>query len=251
MAQPAIRIVNRIIGNSKNFLPVNLVDIDEIKSFSIKPLIDVRQFLNVSEYFKGEVFSDIPEEKLEAKVVDSIMQKWKELDSKMTGFPGSSCMDGMLYISNLLQSIPIGENLRFRAQNPVDDEDYKGLSDLVVYTYNPLRIPVVYIVLAKNHDIYQGRAQLYPQLLASHELARRKENCEYPVYGVISLVTEWIFVRFDGEEWIESDSFMVGSVDDQTAIHRVAESLYRIIQNQNKKVEDIVKKYSPKKRKIQ
>jgi hypothetical protein len=125
------------------------------------------------------------------------------------------------------------------------EEEYGGPIDIVIYAYTPSMMPVLYIVEAKKNDIDQGRAQLYPQLKVCYEQAQRKENWEKPIFGAISTVDKWVFVKYNGKRWIESEPFLISTYHDRNGIQRVAEALFKIIRQQNDLVEDIVAKYAP------
>ncbi len=210
------------------------------------------KLLNISDHLEGDVFTGISNPVHFAdeidEIVNTVMKLWKQFAS-ISDF-GDKEKKCTLYIGNIIQTmLPIfSNNLHFDAEYFVKNEQFGGELDMVIHAYTPTKIPVVCIVEAKKNDINQGRAQLYPQLKICHDLAKKVENWNHPVYGVISTVKEWIFVRFDGEDWLESPSFMVSSARDRDGIQKVIESFYKIIHHQNMLVEDLVLKCKLKKR---
>jgi hypothetical protein len=105
-------------------------------------------------------------------------------------------------------------------------------------------MPVMNIVVAKESDFYLGRAQLYPQLKICYEQARLKENWESPIFGVISTADKWVFVKYNGKQWIESEPLLISTYRDRNGIEKVVEEFFKIIRQQNDLVEDIVAKYA-------
>jgi hypothetical protein len=73
-----------------------------------------------------------------------------------------------------------------------------------------------------------------------------KESWENPIFGVISTASYWIFVKYDGNEWIESLPMAISSVNDIIGIENVLEALYKILQHQN----DLVASIHQEKRKV-
>lgn len=119
--------------------------------------------------------------------------------------------------------------------------------DIAIYAYTPSKIPVVYIVEAKKSDIDRGRAQLYPQLKACYEQAKNEENWDSPIYGAISTVDRWVFVRYDGKEWVEAEPFAITTSHDRIGVQKVVEALFKILEYQNGQVEQLVSMKSKKK----
>jgi hypothetical protein len=202
----------------------------------------VKKMLKIKKYEQGNVFddilsrSDIQQDNL-GKLMDNVLPLWEQLAIFMRPFPGNKESKTMLYIFELMQiSMPLcSNNLQF---DFVKDQEL----DIVIHADTISKIPVVFIVKAKKNDLDQGRAQLYPQLKDCYELNKKEEDWDHPIFGVISTVKEWIFVRFDGKRWIESPSFIILSQSERNGIQKVIESIYKIIHHQNMLVKHLVDK---------
>jgi hypothetical protein len=209
------------------------------------------KILNLRRHKQGDVFADIstsvPPEDLK-EVVDCIVMLWTKLTSVMGPFPGNIEKASSLYIADVMQIlVPLFSNyLRLEYEHFIKDEQFGGQIDMVVHADTLSKLPVVYIVEAKKNDINQGRAQLYPQLKICHELAKKEENWDHPIFGVISTVKEWIFVRFDGEKWLESNPFYISSENDRHSIEKLIEGMYKIMLHQSMLVKDLVDKFDKK-----
>ena len=155
------------------------------KKYSNRSWDEVMQILRIPGFTQGDVFSGLsmsvnPEDL--QKIVDSVMVRWNEL-AVMMGFPGNKEKKCLIYVANILQTIlPIFPDLHFDVEYMAKDEQFGGEMDMVIHAYTPSKIPVVYIVEAKKYDIDQGRAQLYPQMKLCHELARKEEKWDYPIF---------------------------------------------------------------------
>ncbi len=72
---------------------------------------------------------------------------------------------------------------------------------------------------------------------------RRKKTGSDQSFGAISTVKEWVFVRYDGTEWIEARSLMIASFDDRDGMEKLVEALFHIFDYQNRQVQELVSKY--------
>jgi hypothetical protein len=189
--------------------------------FDIKPCPNrswdtVIQKLKIPGFIKGDVFSQITLKKFDQieNSVDKILKNWKDITATFgSGFPGENEKERQYFLMHLMISIPF-ESLKMHMLDPLDpDELYEeqGLTAEMYIYADPSEMPVMFIVEARKHDIDQGRAQLYPQSKICYEYAKENENWDHPIYGVITTLNLWIFVRYDGENWLESPFFCISS----------------------------------------
>jgi hypothetical protein len=204
---------------------------------------EVMELLGICQIVQGNVFprTDIPDL---TSVVTRVLKTWEER-SFLMNFPGNNENECQFYAMDLVIStmLPTCRNLAIRLQYPGKDEEYGGPMDISIYAKTPSKMPVMHIVEAKKNDFNQGRAQLYPQLKVCYQLANAKEEWGHPIYGAISTVREWIFVKYDGVEWIEAECLQIATYRDRIGIQKVAEALFKTLDLQNQQVEHVVFKY--------
>ena len=58
---------------------------------------------------------------------------------------------------------------------------------------------------------------------------------KYPfyVYGIITNVVEWDFIRYDGETWVQSESKRIDSLHDKDGVREVLSYAYNILKYQH------------------
>jgi hypothetical protein len=213
------------------------------KSFSGRNWDEICKLLSIVRVVHGDIIPNVAIGDL-SNIIGDVLSAWNKR-SLLLEFPGHNESESEDYVMDVLLSVvPHGERLAIRKRYPVKSEEYGGPVDIAVYALTPSKMPVVYVVEAKKRDVDQGRAQLYPQLKLCYELAKREEEWENPIYGAISTVKEWVFVRYDGKKWLESQPLAITTAHDQTGVERVVEVLYKIIHHQNSLVENVVKKYA-------
>lgn len=198
---------------------------------------EIKELLGITRIIQGQIIPDeqIPLDNLHT-ITREILWKWDQRSS-LFEFPGRNENECRDYIKDVLLSVvPKGGNLAITtAKN-------KGIE---IYTLTPSEMPVLCQVETKKSDIEQGRAQLYPQLKACYELAKENEGWDNPIYGIISTVMNWVFVRYNGKEWVELEPLAITTAHDKSGIQNVVEILYKIIQHQQNLLQDVVKKDSP------
>jgi hypothetical protein len=212
------------------------------KSFSARSWDEVRKLLLIRGVSHGDIFPDIQLSDL-TDMINEVLTIWKKR-CNFIEFPGENENECEDFVKDLIISVlPLGGNLAYKLRYPVKTEEFGGPMDIAIYATTPSRMPVVYIVEAKKHNIDQGRAQLYPQLKVCYEEAKKEEKWDHPIYGVISTVNQWVFVKYDGNEWLEARSLMIASFDDRQGVEKVVEALFKILNYQNQQVQQVVAKY--------
>jgi hypothetical protein len=202
------------------------------KEFSERNWLDVCKRLKIIEPCTGNIFNSsstvqLDQDNLKSSV-DGVLNTWSRR-SKIWRFPGYNENELMIFICDIIYYVfPINENLAILSDSEA--------IDLKVCAKNYSHAPVVYIVEAKKGDIDQGRAQLYLQLKICYEIAKQEEKWEFPIYGVISTGMIWIFIKYDGNHWVESNPILVSDVGDSENIKKVVEMFYKIIHLQNDRV---------------
>ena len=175
---------------------------------------------------------------------DRVLDIWRRREQN-GGFPGANEVDSERYVDDMLHCVnhDFHDILQIRSQyGKVNDDQTGGYLDIAVYAKTPSKLPVLYIVEAKEYDMNQGRAQLYPQLRLCYR-ANLKRKWKHPIYGVVTRANEWIFVRYDGRKWRESRSMFVVDVQDEKGIKAVTDATYGIIEMQATFVRPFVEKY--------
>lgn len=178
--------------------------------------------------------------------INDVLKMWEVCRKAMNTFPGrnnSECND---FVLNVLHSLPNVENVWYERDNCVPDTAITGLIDFGYVASKGLYSPILCILQAKDIGIVQGRAQNYVQLLSCYDLAQKSycrpmfmvdqtvcgvsekqllKNFLLCMYGVVSTVKEWIFVRFDGKEWLETDDIHITpdfKEEDKESVRQVA-----------------------------
>jgi hypothetical protein len=128
-----------------------------------------------------------------------------------------------------------------------------GLLDYAYVASTGLFTPIVSIIEATDGKIVHGRAQNYVQLLSCYDLAQKSylklmaakhrgvsekqllKDFSLCTYGVVSSVSEWLFVRFDGKEWLETSVIPVtpNFEADRENIKKILTILYSILMHQS------------------
>jgi hypothetical protein len=219
---------------------------DKRKKNVYKSWREIKELFGIVQVVQGHIIPDAPDiipDNLQ-NIMQEILWKWNQRAS-LFEFPGKNEDEREDYVKDILLSVvPKGGNLAITTQYPVKNKEYGDPFDIVIYALTPSEMPVIYIVEAKMNDIEQGRAQLYPQLKVCYELAKKKENWDNPIYGAISTVMNWVFVRYNGKKWVELEPLAVNTPHDQAGIQKVVKVLYKIILHQQNLIQDVVKKYS-------
>jgi len=213
------------------------------KSFSQRSWDEVCKLLGIVRVVQGDIIPNVAIGDL-SNIVCEVLSTWNKR-SLLLEFPGHNESESEDYVMDVLLSVvPHGESLGIRKRYPVKAEEYGRPVDIAVYALTPSKMPAVYVVEVKKSDVDEGRAQLYPQLKLCYELSKKEEDWEHPIFRAISTVKEWVFVRYDGKKWVESEPLAITTAHDQTGVQRVVEVLYKVIHHQNSLVENVVKKYA-------
>ena len=109
-------------------------------------------------------------------------------------------------------------------------------------------MPVLYIVEARKDDLFQGRAQLYLQMKVCYELAVKEKDWKHPIYGVTTTAERWIFVRYDGKDWVEARPIAIVDVEDRDGIEAVVAAVFNILQYQAAAIQEVIERYTEKKK---
>jgi hypothetical protein len=165
---------------------------------------------------------------------------WSER-ARIWRFPGYNEHESMGFISDILLYIfPFDAKLTVISEYKIKGRDFGGALDVAVCAKTYSENPVVYIIEAKKGDLQQGRAQLYLQLNLCHEISKKEQNWDYPIYGVISTGHLWIFVVHDGRTYIEAEPIFIANTHDHANIEKVVEFFYKIIHIQNHMVAPLI-----------
>jgi hypothetical protein len=116
---------------------------------------------------------------------------------------------------------------------PRQSKDAWGSVEFVFCANTPQSNPVAKIVEAKQRDFEKARAQLYMEmhLCYLHNLDFDK-NADFPVFGAMTDAADWIFVRYDGKSFVESQRFVVQNLNDEPALKAVFNVIAMIITKQ-------------------
>lgn len=222
--------------------------VDPSKTFSQYTWSDMQEQFSLEDPITGNILPKIHD--VNQDCVDNVLTQWEKFRSKIKSFPGNNESECTHYIAVMLDSLPNVDNVRLALEYRVTDTVITGYLDYAFVTSKGLFSSVISVIEAKHVGIVKGRAQNYVQLLACYDLAR-KSYCkcmadhkipsvlekqlleEFPlcIYGVISTVTEWVFVRFDGKEWLETNVIFIkpNFEDDREHVEKVLTIMYSIL----------------------
>jgi hypothetical protein len=191
---------------------------NENKSFSRKIWGQVRRMLGIVSINRGDIIPDIQVPDMSDNVTE-ILQKWDERYALSRRFPGDNEGEIQDYIVDILLSVLPRGKLAYRL---------KGKDSIHIYASNHLEMPIIVVIEVNMGNFDQGRSHLYPQLKNFYESSIQDK----PIYGAISSVEKWVFVRYDGKKWLELEPLAISTEHDQNGILRVVDILYKIIQYQ-------------------
>ncbi len=97
-----------------------------------------------------------------------------------------------------------------------------------------------------------GRAQNYVQLKSCYELAmndwgqviedlhrrfndqpEQLEKYKFYVYGIVTTAKLWVFTRFDGVNWLETNELLISNESDAAGVTAVLTNVYKILVRQD------------------
>ena len=211
------------------------------KSFSEYLSVDV-----VKKLEKNRVvyYGDIIPGKIELgdEYVDNIILLWKNFPTSISpsGF-GMNEAEKKALILFLLSPIPVWDKFDYRMEFAFKNALVTGILDFAV-TPRGWPTPVVLLIQAKDYNVEQGFAQTYLQLQSCYELGKEEirvddqqnMNTPFYVYGIVTTVSAWYFIRYDGAKWVHSKPVVVEDRQHRDGIKKVISNIYNILIYQSK-----------------
>jgi hypothetical protein len=167
--------------------------------------------------------------------VKEVLHSWKNITNRsLISFPGECEQDARLFLSELLLAIPFETRIRLVNKLDVSDNEFQGKLDVAWCSNSASKIPVMLLLLGNLDEecIQLARSRMYAQLHVSKQIAVESQ-WNHSIYGVMTSVKEWIFVRYDGDKWTESDSMFITNGEDHAGLSRVMNNLFKICTEQS------------------
>ena len=230
---------------------------ENTKKISKWPLVSATSFLGYSWYdvqlmfrIKGIEYGNIITRKFELgnECVDQVLYFWKCLSSVFSpsSFPGENEAERKLFTGTLLSALPVWDNFTMGLDYPLKNTSISGILDFAIIAYASYP-SIVCVNEAKDADMIQGRAQAYLQMRSCYEFSKKafevdgQQNMKYPfyVYGIVTNVVEWDFIRYDGETWVQAETKHISSSLDKDGIKEVLSYVYNILMCQHEYLEKL------------
>jgi hypothetical protein len=176
--------------------------------------------------------------------VDNALMLWHMYNLGLKSFPGNNESEREEYVSGMILSLtkmPIWGKIGYVKRYQIKNAIIPGVLDYALVSSNVLA-PVLCLTEAKDGNVTQGRAQVYVQLISCYELCETLyrsfvvehgipgyDKLPFHVYGVVSAVEEWIFVRFDGKMWLEASPMFIKDVSDREGLEVVLSTFHKIL----------------------
>jgi len=160
---------------------------------------------------------------------------------KSLGFGNEATRE--FYIDDLLLEVLMfadpGDKLAVSIEQNIEHDLAWGNVEFVVVKKSPEKLPYALVIEAKKSDFEAGRAQLYMELHSAY-----KTNFDFnpkvpPIFGVVTDAADWIFVRYDGHNFVESNKFIIQDSNDESGLQTVFKVLGFIIQTQVAKIDEL------------
>jgi hypothetical protein len=213
-----------------------------------------------------DIVSDCPAVTVTNEYVGKVVEYWTFLKKKFSEFPGLSEPIRKDYLAGMLAYLPDFDEMQLVKECLVRSVKL----DYAFVAYNYLSTPLVCIFEAKNSDLDDnGRAHIYVQLKTCYDVLTsdcraliekfytnqdgkkdddsiEKKYLElvkkFPlyVYGIVTTMNLWLFVRFDGKSCMHSKKMLIEDEEDQEGIKKVSTNMIRILSRQQAFLEELL-----------
>lgn len=161
--------------------------------------------------------------------VNMVIKSWQNVFNQLKHFPGNTKSDYRFYINSVLTSLPAFDDIHLSCDCPAKAVKLYELGYVFDYAYLNERKylldnPVLLIEIDHMGTVDAARIQLY-----RHLRSQVRDRCQLPIYGAMTTVSKWIFVRFDGTQFVESHSFEIDSFKDRVGLDTILFYLYHIL----------------------
>jgi hypothetical protein len=174
--------------------------------------------------------------------------KWIQFSMSMLHFQSELCLNGLgrgneatrvSYINDILRPALAAANkdkvlkLAYEHSFPRQRNDSWGAVEFVLCANTAKGSPVAKIIQAKQRDFERARGQLYVEIhLSFLQNLEYDKKADFPIFGAMTDASSWIFVRYDGKSFVESEPFLIKSVNDEAGIKAVFNLMVDIIKKQ-------------------